>query len=530
MPDRKGIVIADKLNVRSGSETDFPVVCQLVQGTQVDIQRQIGDWKELNLNNLEGYVNRVFIALNLPDSIENKEINYGIVEADTLNIRSGPGYEFHTVAITRKGELVEIIEERQDWYQIKTRRLNGFIMNHLVVEVIGGGPISGGLYLAAVNEEFVNLRSGPGLNYAVIAVLPKNKEVKVQGAFDGWVQIETIPNEGYIRKDFVKKTMPAGSTADEPNIITFATVKTDLLNLRTGPDEKYSTLAYLNSGTQLKVKDVATNWLRVQPMIQSAYVFGKYIKEISAEAPIEIPGLQDPLKPPTIKTILIQDHFSAEQKTMANTWNQYGGLIQQISSQISIDPTVALAVLSVESGGKGFAADGRMIIRFENHYFYHYWGSIHEDQYNRHFKFNADKTWKGHQYRISTSSSWQDVHTGYQKDEWQVFEFASQFDGTAALKSISMGSPQIMGANHHLIGYSTVEQMYHEFQSDMRHQIWGLFRFIEAKNLMPDLIAEDFIAFAKVYNGPARTSTYGNKIRLYVDEFRQIAHLGSENK
>lgn len=82
-----------------------------------------------------------------------------------------------------------------------------------------------------------------------------------------------------------------------------------------------------------------------------------------------------------------------------------------------------------------------------------------------------------------------------------------------------------MGANHSLIGYTTVEDMFHSFQSDIRHQIWGFFRFVDAKKLVPDLRAQDFIAFAGVYNGPARASTYGNKIKLYVDEFKKITPL-----
>ncbi len=169
-------------------------------------------------------------------------------------------------------------------------------------------------------------------------------------------------------------------------------------------------MAFLNTGIEVKVKDIATNWLRVQLMMKSAYVFGKYIRYFSPRAPVEIPITGDPLKPGANEIIIVEDSFSAEQKVMAKTWNQYGGLIWQISSQYSIDPTVALAVLSVESGGKGFGPDGRLIIRFENHYFNHYWGAANENQYNRHFKFDPNTNWRGHEYRITTSSPWQPVH------------------------------------------------------------------------------------------------------------------------
>jgi hypothetical protein len=35
-------------------------------------------------------------------------------------------------------------------------------------------------------------------------------------------------------------------------------------------------------------------------------------------------------------------------------------------------------------------------------------------------------------------------------------------------------------------------------------------------------MAEDFIAFGKVYNGQAQALAYGDKIKQYVNEFRQI--------
>jgi len=525
MPDKKGIVAVNRLNVRSGPGTNFSTICQLTKGMQVDVQRQLDAWNELDLSKLEGYVKRAYVALTRAETGKENEPDYGIVEADALNVRHGPGYEFSTVSIVRREQMVEIIEEEDEWLHIKTHGLSGFIMSDLLVEIIGGSPITGGLYLAAVNDDVVNLRSGPALNYAVISVLPKNTEVNVKQVSNGWTQVQTIMREGYIRKNFVK---PAKSYAIEPgdaDTITTATVMTDQLRLRSGPDQDHPTIAYLSPGTMLNIKDLATDWLRVQANIKSAFILSRYIQEIDPTSPIEVASANDPLKPPLADIISIDSSFSQEQKIMARTWNQYGGLIQRISQEFSIDPVISLAVFSVESGGKGFSNDGRMIIRFENHYFYRYWGQQNEEQYKRHFIFDADKSWRGHQYRTSVSSPWQDVHTGNQKDEWAVLELASQLDRSAALKSISMGSPQIMGANHHLIGYSAVEDMFHSFQSDIRHQIWGFFRFVDAKKVVPDLRAQDFSAFARVYNGPGQASTYGNKIKLYYDEFKKKSHL-----
>lgn len=519
MSTRQGIIISDLLNVRSEPSMYASILCQLIKGTLINLLHKKGDWLELDISSLQGYVNRGYAFLNTNSGEEHSEQKYGIVEAEALNIRTGPGYEHQTVTVVPRGSALDILEEQAEWLCVQTRQLNGFMQENLIVEVIGGAPIGSEFYLAVVNEKIVNLRSGPGYHYATIAMLAKDTPVHVQSSSAGWARISTVVKRGYIRKEFVKIALPASGRGDAEMI---ATISTNHLALRNGPGDNFQPLAFLDAGIKAKVLDVTASWLRVQLLKQPGYAYHNYIQEIGDTSSTEIPASGDPLKPPVHEVIPIQGNFSIEQKTMATTWNQYGGLIKQVSSKFSLNPITALAVLCVESGGKGFGPDGRMMIRFENHYFYNYWGSKNESLYQSHFRYDPAKTWRNHEYRLSTSSAWMPVHTGQQYDEWQVFQFASQFDRPAAMKSISMGSPQIMGANHSILGYASVDQMYHDFQSDIRNQIIGLFRFIKGKGLVPALVAEDFVSFARVYNGPANASSYGSKIKKHVDEFKLI--------
>jgi len=522
MSTRQGIVTADLLNVRSEPSLYASVLCQLIKGTRINLRSETGDWIELDLASLQGYLNRSYTMLNDKPDAQPGGNKYGIVEAEALNLRTGPGYEYQTVAITPRGTALEILDAQPEWLYVQTRELKGFLQTDLIIEVIGGAPAGSEFYLAVVNEKLVNLRSGPGSDYAVIAVLAKDTQIHVQSSSNGWSQVSTVVKQGYIRKEFVKLSSPASTGGDS---LATATVATDRLSLRKGPGDSFQSLAFLDSGFQVKVLDITASWLRVQLLQQAGFAHRNLIKEISSGAPGEIPVTSDPLKPPAHQIIPIQSNFSAEQRTMANTWNQYGGLIQQVASQYSLNAIVALSVLCVESGGRGFGADGRMIIRFENHYFFTYWGSKNESLYQRHFRYDSTQAWRNHEYRLSPSSPWLPVHTGQQSDEWKVFQFASQFDRTAAMMSISMGSPQIMGANYTILNYSSVEQMYYDFQSDIRNQIAGLFRYIKGRNLVPVLVAEDFVSFARVYNGPANASSYGSKIKKHVDEFRRIFHF-----
>ena len=151
---------------------------------------------------------------------------------------------------------------------------------------------------------------------------------------------------------------------------------------------------------------------------------------------------------------------------------------------------------------------------------WNFWGKKHQKTFAAHFKFDPKAHWKGHAFRQDTNSEWQAFH-GHQDKEWQVLKFARTLDDTAALKSISMGGPQVMGFNHNKIGYANVQQMFDDFNRDIRYHIFGLFDFLDA-NTISELEHEEFCEFAKHYNGPGQAQAYGGRIQKYYEAFEQV--------
>ncbi len=99
---------------------------------------------------------------------------------------------------------------------------------------------------------------------------------------------------------------------------------------------------------------------------------------------------------------------------------------------IKVDTAAAVAVLCVESRGRGFGPYGRMIIRFENHVFWRRWGKKHRDVFDAHFGFDTERRWKNHVFRKSVQGRWTRFH-GNQEQEWRVFEFARALNESAAM-------------------------------------------------------------------------------------------------
>lgn len=233
---------------------------------------------------------------------------------------------------------------------------------------------------------------------------------------------------------------------------------------------------------------------------------------------------------PPAKKLKITGKSTYRQRLVKRTWNNYGGLLEGLSKMLKIDPAVAVAVLCVESSGKGFARDGqttrpgRMIIRFENHIFWRYWGKSHPSLFFDHFKFNSDKPWRGHKFRKTLKSGWTTFHQEGQAGEWEVFEFARSKHQRFSMYSISMGMPQIMGFNHKKIGYKSVRKMFDFFSRGERNQIIGLFDFTGGtnSNMSSALRKKDFFIFAKLYNGPGKAKIYAERIKTYYELFNKL--------
>ena len=261
-------------------------------------------------------------------------------------------------------------------------------------------------------------------------------------------------------------------------------------------------------------------WLRVQvPGGPAGYAAAWYL----ASSPLPPP---DPaLAPPEAEKIPLAN-LPEKQLQLARVWNRLGGRLQALAGELGFDPGLAVAIWLVESGGRAFGPGGRLIIRFENHQFYAHWGHKAPAVFQQHFKFNNEpkKNWHDHEWRPSPHADWRKLPHTNQDDEWEVFTFARTLDETAAMLSISMGGPQIMGFNYKMLGYSSVQAMFEAFAAGEGAHVQGFFDFVRKSRpgTVPCLKNADFEGFALIYNGPGQAEKYGNLIRQAYEAFRPL--------
>jgi hypothetical protein len=302
------------------------------------------------------------------------------------------------------------------------------------------------------------------------------------------------------------------------------------VNLRSGPGTDQPVLCVLEPGTPVTIAGASGDWLEVAAKGQAGFVNVQFVAQEQHAVPEGLIDGTGPfgdiaLAPPDEKQIKLAPGASSVDRTVAVTWNRSGNLLGALADHLKFDAGCAVAVFGTESSGSGFAADGRMVIRFENHHFHQYWGQSHQPDFDGHFQFDGVKPWTAHQWRASENDAFQPVHRS-QSSEWSCFQCACGFDEHAAKLSISMGGPQILGSNYGEAGFESVEQMYDAFASGERRQIVAFFDFLQGPATHPPKVLalqqRDFIRFAQLYNGPGNAAEYGARIAGCFDAFQRL--------
>jgi hypothetical protein len=296
----------------------------------------------------------------------------------------------------------------------------------------------------------------------------------------------------------------------------------DGLNLRRTPSTQEPPRALLRHETIVQVLGECGDWLFVAVDGDSGYVYTAHVLRRIAPEPID-PSPDTPTTPPDTdfapppeEQLAVPPGADWATRVVADVWNRYGAALTQEAQRLQIDPALAAALLAAESSGHGYGPDGRLLIRFENHIFFDQWGKNNQAQFFAHFQYDASQRWLGHRWRSDPNGEWQELHRDNQSLEWQAFAIARQLNETAALLSISMGLAQIMGFNFSLIGFRTVQEMFHAFQASIANQINGFFRFVEAKRLVEAVRRGDLRAFAVGYNGSGQADAYADILRSYT--------------
>jgi uncharacterized protein YgiM (DUF1202 family) len=369
--------------------------------------------------------------------------------------------------------------------------------------------------------DILNVRIKPKDTAKVIGQLKRGQIIEIFNTIEDWFQIVYADKKtAYVSKKHIEIVRQ-----EKSGVIT-----ANVLNIRKQPNSAGEIIGKLKKGDIVNVLKELNEWVRIMYNGKEAYVSKQYIS--LSDVPLIVDNgnnseeyfyKRKDLESYTLEALKqIQVTNSYHEKIAANTWNNFGNLISKVSKELVIDVATALSVLCVESSGKGFGDDNKMIIRFENHVLDMFWGKNNVEKFEQHFKYDKSAKRKGHYFRASVNDEWEVCHTS-QEMEWKVLNFAKTLDETNALKSISMGAPQVMGFNHKFIGYASPQEMFDKFNKDIRFHLLALFDFCKYKpERIRYLQVRDFYSFSVEYNGTSAPAEYEARLKKYYDIFLNI--------
>lgn len=117
-----------------------------------------------------------------------------------------------------------------------------------------------------VTADVLNVRSGPGTNYAKIGRRIQGTKLNVfQRMSNGWYKISFNGKTGYVSGDYVHSSAIYKVTATR-------------LHYRTGPGTQYQSMGLINNGTVLDViRQESNGWYKISYKGKLGYVSGDYV-------------------------------------------------------------------------------------------------------------------------------------------------------------------------------------------------------------------------------------------------------------
>jgi hypothetical protein len=178
---------------------------------------------------------------------------------------------------------------------------------------------------------------------------------------------------------------------------------------------------------------------------------------------------------------------------------------QRAANTLRCELACVKAVAEVESSGSGFLASGRPTILFEAHIFSRRTQGVHDARHPD----------------ISSPHWNRSLYKGGER-EYERLEKAMTLNRQAALESASWGRFQIMGFNHHSVGFPSVDAFVEAiFESEGRH-LDAFVSFLQHERL--DILLRDkhWADFARQYNGAGYAANqYDVKLAAAYERHRQ---------
>jgi peptidoglycan/xylan/chitin deacetylase (PgdA/CDA1 family) len=199
-------VTTANLNLRTGPGTAYAVITVIPKGAEVSVDSYSGNWAHATYGSYVGYASNTYLA-----SLSG---GTAMVTTANLNFRTGPGTGYSIIMVIPKGSQVMVDSTSGGWAHASYSGRTGYLS---MTYLSGSLPDTGGAYTRYTTAD-LNLRSGPGTGYAILAVIPRGTELTITSSGNGWAVTSYGGRSGYVSTAYLSTsppgtTVPSGSAA-----------------------------------------------------------------------------------------------------------------------------------------------------------------------------------------------------------------------------------------------------------------------------------------------------------------------------
>lgn len=240
------------------------------------------------------------ISLGLMTTIGFKDLSYadttvsGIVTATALNVRSGPATTYSVIGQVLQGNDIKIVDKTGNWLKVNYKNTTGYVSGAYVSSIYNEAKTEG--YVMGCNT--LNVRSGPGTEYARKGSLVNGTKVHIISTSLGWSKIIYNGNYAYVSASYLSNSpsenqgntgsnnssngnnLSNGSTENNNTQVTIkntGTVTANRLNVRQQPSTSSTILGVLEKNTTVKIVDETESWYKIMYKNDYAFVSKNYI-------------------------------------------------------------------------------------------------------------------------------------------------------------------------------------------------------------------------------------------------------------
>ncbi|MBE5800694.1 MAG: hypothetical protein E7319_00195 [Clostridiales bacterium] len=284
------------LNLRSAGSSSSRWLGAYPSGTWLEIiGSQNNFYQVVTPDGLVGYMSKNYI-----DATGNSGQTLRIATVTNqnggafLNFRATPSYSAQVLGIFYNGVPLLVLGEQNGWYCVQINGQVGYVRSEYVTvrNTRGSGEVA---TIKTPNNSAMNMRSGPGTNYAVVRQFSGDRYVMVLAKGNGWWRVAIDGYVGFMSSDFLTEGLKSsrdiaasngGGVSGDSYAVVNNPKATQALNLRQYPTTASAVLKKLYNGTKLWVDEPGETWsaVTVQNTGESGYVMTKYIKFTNASS------------------------------------------------------------------------------------------------------------------------------------------------------------------------------------------------------------------------------------------------------